>query len=116
MNIIFGEDAARAVSERHTVLELDTFYIDDENADSVYCVLEAVPFTDLPKNQELVDLHHDMIDDYRKQRWTACKDKIASLVGSWSGEVDSFYEELLTRLADFEINPPGDDWDYIIHK
>lgn len=115
MNVIFGEGAAMAVSERHTVLELDKFKVQD-NVDAVYCVIETVPYTDLPRNQVLVELHDEMISDYRNQRWDECETKIDALFGSWNGEVDSFYSILRERILELKADPPGEEWDYVLTR
>ena len=110
MNIIFG-DALEALPDNYTVLELDTFVLppDGEKRTS-YCVIEKVPLTDFPLMEAYVKVHTDMMQAYRDQNWDYCLHAINGLTGRWNGELDSFYNNLLKRVENYQVNPPGVDY------
>ena len=110
MNIIFG-DALEALPDNYTVLELDTFVLppDGEKRTS-YCVIEKVPLIDFPLMEAYVKVHTDMMQAYRDQNWDYCLHAINGLTGRWNGELDSFYANLLKRVENYQVNPPGVDY------
>lgn len=116
MYIILGDANANTIRTRHTVLELDRFLFGNDLEESAYCVIERLGLNDFERNAELVDLHAKLIEDYRNRRWDQCASKIECLHGSWSGEMDTFYDEITTRLTEFAVNPPDENWDYRIPK
>ena len=54
--------------------------------------------------------------NYRKKEWKFCNDALDHLIGSWNGEIDSFYEEIRGRIAKYIEQDPGTDWDATIEK
>ena len=117
MHIIFGDDQAHALSEKYTVLELDTFKLVPSGVTAkAYAVVEAVPIEDLPKLSFQVDLHSNLIENYRKRDWNFCEQAIENLVGCFGGELDSFYVELTNRINNYKDNDPGDAWDPMIER
>lgn len=117
MKVIFGNQAATAVSDRITVLELDTFFQQGlQEPVTAYAVLEniSVPLTEIPVMEKSVELHNTMMLEYRQQNWTYCEQALEHLQGKWAGELDSFYKELATRIAKLKkINLPK-DWNGVI--
>lgn len=117
MHIIFGKDKARALQNKYTVLQLDTFKF--ENTELVvpaYCIVENVGILELPELEQWKKLHEELIENYGQQNWSFCKDAISHLTGKWGGEVDSFYQDLYSRITALEKNPPGPDWSPLILK
>ena len=117
MNIIFRSDLVAEIADRYTVLELDTIRILPDGAESTaYCVVEKIPVTELGRLEELKQLHHDMMFQYKTGDWAACERSIKLLVNCWGTEVDSFYEIMLTRVQDLQANNPGPNWDPVIDQ
>lgn len=117
MNIIFGEDQAQALSEKYTVLELDTFKFVPKNIIAkAFAIVENIPIEDLPKLSFQKDLHHNLMENYRKRDWNFCEQAIENLVGCFGKELDTFYVELQSRITEFKENDPGKDWDYTIER
>lgn len=115
MNIIFGN--THTLDSKHIVLELDTIRIGTNGPEqTAYCVVENIPLQDMPIVESLKASHHDLMVEYRSQNWTACERIIAQLTGMWGGELDTFYEELSTRVSKYQQQKPGPDWSYIIQK
>lgn len=110
MQIIFG-DHVHLVKERFTVLELDTFQpTNGADAVTAWCVLENMPVEEIEITSHLVKLHQDLIEQFGKQNWNFCLAAIAKLRTRWGGEVDSFYNDLETRIQQLQHNPPDTAW------
>ena len=116
MYIIFGNKEIETIQEKYTVLELDTIQIGDTEPHTAYCVLQSVPFDDLPNLEHLKTLHQNLITNYSQQEWKLCCLAIEELTGRWGGELDSFYTELNSRINNFQTQDPGPDWTPVIQK
>jgi hypothetical protein len=117
MNIIFGSDLVEEIANRYTVLELDTIRMLPAGTESTaWCVVEKIPLSELGQLDELKQLHHDMMTQYKTGNWSSCETSLKSLMHSWGTEVDSFYEIMLDRVRDLQANHPGPDWDPVIEK
>ena len=117
MHIIFGDDQAHALSEKYTVVELDTIkFMPSGTMATAYAVIETVPIDDLPTLEFQKDLHKNFIENYRKKNWSFCEQAIENLLGSFGKELDSFYAAIQERVNNYKDNDPGDDWDYAITK
>lgn len=115
MNIIFKTNAPN-IDEKYIVLDLDTFSLPDGSLHTACCVIENIPVAELPMIQQLKELHGNLIDNYGKRNWNYCEQAIEQLIGKWSGEVDSFYHELLTRIKQFKTQDLGKTWTPVIAK
>lgn len=110
MQIIFG-DSVNLVRERFTVLELDTFQVPNKDQTiTAWCVVEKIPLEEFSITESLAKMHHDMMDQFRQQRWAFCLQALQQLKGRWSGEVDSFYSDLEGRIKHLQQNPPDQTW------
>lgn len=110
MQIIFG-DSVNLVRDRFTVLELDTFRVGDNPSPVIaWCVVEKIPLEEVGMTEHLSNLHHDMMAQYRDQNWDFCLQAIDHLRGKWNQELDSFYQDLETRILNLKQNPPTADW------
>jgi hypothetical protein len=117
MNIIIDPDQIDAYREKYTVLELDTIRILPENRTvTAYCVVENIPIPDLPQAENKKKLHATLMEHYRKRDWNVCDQALDHLVGCWNKELDSFYEEIRTRVAKYIEQDPGENWDGTIEK
>lgn len=116
MNIIFGE-AAKQLPDKFTVLELDTIkLVSTGEKFTSYCIIEEVPLGDFPILESYVKVHHDMMQAYRYRNWEYCDAAIKGLMGKWNGEADSFYIELLSRIAKLKEQDLPEDWDGSLEK
>ena len=110
MNIIFGDPSK--VTDKYTVLELDTFKSPSgDQVMTAYCVLEMIPLEEMTTAANWLQIHADLMQAYHQRHWNYCKQAIEGLKGKWNGEVDSFYDNLLARVIDYEKNPPDESWD-----
>ena len=58
-----------------------------------------------------IKVHHDVMQAYRDRNWEYCQSAIAGLIGRWNGELDSFYQDLAQRVAEFSSQEPTPEWD-----
>lgn len=117
MNIIFGKEHADKLSEKYTVLELDTICFSNNSATATaYCIVEDMPFDEIPMLESMKLLHKDLLVKYQSRNWTTCLEIIRRLEGFWNGELDSFYADLRGRIEALLLNPPPTDWTPVIQK
>ena len=116
MNIIFGENI-KELHNKYTVLELDTFCMNATGGtNTAYCVLELIPLNELALTTSLVDLHANLLANYKKRDWNYCEQAIEQLVGKWGGELDTFYIELQNRIGLLKTQDLDDSWSPVIKK
>ena len=117
MYIIFGDDQANEIGKKYTVLELDTVcFMPSGTTATAYAVVENVPIPDLPNLSFQTNLHHNLMENYRKRDWNFCSQAIENLVGNFGGELDTFYAELQLRINNYKDNDPGDNWNYMLER
>jgi len=117
MNIIIDPDQLKTYQEKYTVLELDTIRMVPENKQvTAYCVVESIPILELQLTESKRNLHNGLLENYRKRDWNYCNQALDHLIGSWNGELDSFYDDVRNRINVFMENDPGPQWDGIIEK
>jgi hypothetical protein len=115
MNIIFGDNVAEQAREKYTVLELDTFQIQGQDQTATaYAILEQIPLQEMGGLAEFVDLHTNLMREYRNRNWKYCEDAIEHLNGKWNGELDTFYSELTDRLELLKTQSLDDSWTGVI--
>lgn len=100
MQIIWNQEAADKLSNSHTVLELETIDIAGFGPITAYCVVPPEKlFVDGFANLErYVNLHKGFIAAYKEQNNKLCIDIAEHLKGAFGGELDTFYDEILTRI------------------
>jgi hypothetical protein len=115
MNIMFEDSINDKVREKYTLLELDTFRFADSNTTSIaYCLVENTPITEMFTIEQFLELHKNLMKNYRLQNWKFCEDALEHLTGKWNGELDTFYNEVNRRIQLYKVNDPGPEWDGVI--
>jgi len=110
MNIIFG-DSVDTLPDHYIKLELDTFRtIDGDNTITAYCLIEKLALDEFVTMESYKNIHADLINAYRNQHWNYCEQAIDGLMGKWSGELDTFYTDLLVRVKQHKENSVPSDW------
>jgi hypothetical protein len=117
VNIIIDPAQIDDYREKYTVLELDTIRIIPGNKQvTAYCVVESIPILELPLTESKINLHHNLLKEYRNRNWNFCQQALEHLMGSWNKELDTFYDDVRTRITVFIADEPPADWDGIIEK
>ena len=117
MNIVLGEEHALSLSDRYTVLRLDTFFVQGQS-DPIksYCVIEYMPSEELEQTVQWSVLHEKLMENYAKQNWVFCEQAIEHLMGKWNRELDSFYLNLLIRIRERQGQGYDEGWSPIITR
>lgn len=98
MQIIFSRQIAEELRDRYTILELETFTVQDTILET-FCVVsgETMNLADLPHLADHVRMHEEFIAHLKLKNYKFCLDAIEHLMGKFGGELDSFYEIVLER-------------------
>lgn len=116
MQIVLGNEV-KNISEKYTVLELDQLRMTpDQEPITAYCVIdnEKIPITEVFQLEQIQDLHHSLIKNYKLKNWQFCEQMVNHLKGKFRGELDSFYETLLRRINNYKQNDPGNEWNGVV--
>ena len=115
MHIIFKNHTPE-LDQKYTVLDLDTFSLPDGSLHTACCVVENIPIAELADSESFKELHANLIKNYALKDWNYCEQAIDHLMGKWGGEVDSFYQELLTRIQHLKTQDLDDTWSPILAR
>jgi hypothetical protein len=117
MKVIFGSAQAETISNRMTVLELDTFFQPGlPEPVTAYAVIDntAIPLQEIPVLENFVQLHNNLMSEYRKRNWNYVEQAIEHLQGRWKCELDSFYKEMLERVNKLKDIDLPENWNGIV--
>ncbi len=98
MNIIFSRQAAEALKEKYTVLELETFEVEGKLLET-FCVVpqEAISLQEMAVLDKKIELHNQFVLHLKKKDYVFCRSAAEHLIGNFGGELDSFYTTVLER-------------------
>jgi hypothetical protein len=115
MNIIFDTENLDQIKNNNILLELDTFYFTKQDKiATAYCVVDNFKITEFAMIDQQQKLHAEMISAYKNKNFVLCQDLLEQLVGTFNGEVDSFYAELTNRIIKLDSAQLSNDWNPII--
>ena len=98
MQIIWDQAAARKLRSSQTVLELETFAVNGESI-TAYCVVPAEKiFPEIHQLETSIELHQAFVRAFNDKNYQLCHDIAPSLAGKFGGELDSFYETILSKI------------------
>lgn len=102
MNIILGKERADQLREKYTVLELESFDHPDGMQIPAYCVVpaEKIPIAELTLLTQWTDLHENLVKEFRKGNRVFCEQAIEHLMGKFGGELDTFYQHVIDKVAE----------------
>ena len=102
MQVIFTRQVAEQLSDRYTVLELETFTLPDEQILETFCVVpaEKMNLGELPLLDEHKNMHNEFIAQLKEKNYKYCESAVPDLLGKFGGELDSFYEIILERCRE----------------
>lgn len=118
MNIILGKENIDPIKDRYIILELDSFRFSSLNDPvTAYCLISDVNLETMLQLQQWQDLHSNLIKNYKQANWNYCEQALDFLRGKWNGELDSFYDELQSRIRDLKLRViDAADWDSVIDR
>ena len=117
MNIILESDITSEMQEKYILLELDKFRMPDSTEPvSAYCLLEPLSLEELATAKEFIDLHSNVMPNYRKKNWPYVEHAIEHLMGRWDGQLDSFYTTLASRVTELKASELDHAWDGVIDR
>ncbi|HVH82069.1 MAG TPA: adenylate/guanylate cyclase domain-containing protein, partial [Stellaceae bacterium] len=110
VGIILGE-ATRAAAPGWAALELDQIAVKGKReAVRIYALLGDASLAQSPDFLGHIARHERMLHCYRAQDWNGARAAMAECVRS-PVNLAGFYDLYTDRMAFFEANPPGPDWD-----
>jgi hypothetical protein len=98
MFIVWDKNVVEKLQNNYTVLELETF-TKDQTEITAYCVLNEVSVAELPSLENSRKLHDSFVSEYKKGNYKFCVDAVEFLRGKFNGELDSFYDTILEKIA-----------------
>jgi hypothetical protein len=103
MQIVWDPKAVEDLKKTHTVLELESFPVNG-GMFHAWCVLPAEKIiAELPTLNNYIELHEGFVKAWKDRNYKLLEDLSEHLKGKFGGELDSFYEEILSRIpADFK--------------
>jgi hypothetical protein len=114
---MFEESVTDEVREKYTLLELDTFYFADADKTSIaYCLVENTPITEMFSMEQYLELHKNLMKNYRLKNWKYCEDALEHLTGKWNKELDTFYNEISRRVSEYKDINLAADWDGTVRR
>ena len=116
MNMIIGKDEADSLTEKYTVLPLETMKFRSNPelpATTAYCVIEKIPVEEMTKIEEQKQLHIKFYENYQKGDFNFCTQALEHLKGKWGGEIDSYYHIMEDRISKYK---DAEDFDPILYK
>ena len=98
MQIVWDQTAVDELKKTHTVLELETF--DTKNgAVTAHCVVPADKIVfELATIENYKEIHATFVKAYYDKNYKLCHDCAEHLMGRFGGELDTFYQEILSRI------------------
>jgi hypothetical protein len=100
MQIVFNPASVEEIRQRYTLVELETFYVAESTVPlTAFCVVpvEKLAFTDLDKLEEQKANHQVFLNALRNSQWDLIIKYYDTVRGSFGGELDSFYGEIVSR-------------------
>jgi len=99
MQIVWDPEVIEQLRKSQTVLELETFQVNDQSV-TAYCVVPAEKiFSEMAQLNNYIDLHKGFIVALNEENYQLCTDIAEHLKGKFGGELDTFYDEILSRAG-----------------
>ncbi len=110
VGIVIGDLTQQAAPEYASV-ELDLLAVKGKSeAVRIFALLGDAEMAQSPEFQDFKAKHDIMIATYRSQDWEGTRKLIAEH-RQLESSMDVLYDLYEERMVEYELNPPGDDWD-----
>ena len=98
MQIVWDQTVVEQLKNSHTVLELETFDVKGTPV-TTYCVVPADKIVfELATIENYKEIHATFVKAYYDKNYNLCHDCAEHLMGRFGGELDTFYQEILSRI------------------
>jgi len=110
---IIGEDTAKEIDDMFAVLELDKIAVKGKTEGvKIFTVLGEHKWWNENSNYMLETQQHDkMLALYRQKHFAMASRLAESLIGSFRGIMDGYYENWIERCEEMKSKELPDDWD-----
>lgn len=100
MQMIFNRTLAEELANRYIVLELEPHIVQDAVLET-FCVVESekIPLTEVTMLEHWKKLHKEFVQANKDKNGKLCRDLAEHLVGKFGGEVDSFYQIVVSKYT-----------------
>jgi hypothetical protein len=114
---MFEDSITDEIKSKYILLELDTFHFSDINSNkTAYCLIESTPIQEMFTLDKNLELHKNLVKNYKLRNWKYCEDALEHLLGKWNGEIDSFYNTIVERIQQFKIQNLDSNWTSVIPR
>jgi hypothetical protein len=99
MHIVWNQEVVDRLKEKHVLLPLETFKLEDRDI-TCYCLVptEKIGIEGWSNLDRYKELHEHFVQAYYNKEYDFCRGVALLLKGQFGGELDSFYDEILSRL------------------
>jgi adenylate cyclase len=112
VGLAIGERTAELIESTGMArIELDLVRVKGRNKPSRLFTLAETLEVPEGRTPELVTLHAAFITAYRSQQWDEAEAKMRQCEAIGAPGLEKLYHIYADRIAEYRVNPPGDDWD-----
>jgi adenylate cyclase len=106
LNMIMGENSY-IDDANYQVIEIDKIAVKGKTtAQTIFTSFPA----DILFKESFLDNHRQFLKEYRAQNWNEANLLINKLISS-PNDLELYYAHMKSRIEDYMINPPSDDWE-----
>ena len=110
--IVLGPVTAERLGDEYFTLELDCIAVKGKkDGVNIFTVFYNPPADQAAAWQSAKDMHNQMLQNYREQKWSAATKLVNNLKGSFDGQMDHYYELWLERIEEMRSAGLPADWD-----
>lgn len=115
VNIIIGRSTRDAVMDVFAVIELDLIKVKGKDLpEQIFALLGDETLKKTATFDDLQGANARLIETYRVQDWAAARnalEQVSTAAATLELGIEGYVAMYADRIADFEANPPGADWD-----
>src|ERR1700744_2049411 len=108
--VIVSEDTRKTAERGFAFLEVDYVALGEGTPTKLYAMLGNPVMRASPKFRALATFHDHIFQSLRSQQWEKARELIDQC-RKLSGASQKLYDLQLSRIARYEADPPGPDWD-----
>jgi len=117
MYIVYKENEIKQLQLKYLLLEMDTVKISEDTTITAHCVISSddISLDEFSVINKKKSQHIELIKNYKLKNWNKCCDLITVLMGSFKGEMDSFYNILLNRIDELKTTKLDSNWTGVVN-